>query len=260
MIRQNRAVPILLVFTVAWVLYLAGCFGSDEPSTAQIEVPTTVVTTPTAPPVVTAIPADIAEPEEPFTYTVEEGDNMGTIATRFSVTPDQIIRANPGINPSRLFVGDELRIPEATTDATNVNLDPADREEGVSIFYAVQEGDFFGLIAEEHLVALDSLIDENPDVDPASIVPGQILTIPPIYTGLSPEAIAAFSTPVPVEREPGEILFHTVQAGDTLSALADLYGVTSDAILDASLLDDDNLAIGQELTIPPPPTPTPLER
>ena len=44
MIRQNRAVPILLVLTLAFILYLGGCFGSEEPTTAVEESPTPVPT------------------------------------------------------------------------------------------------------------------------------------------------------------------------------------------------------------------------
>ena len=51
MIRQNRAVPILMVLTLAWVLFLAGCFGSEQPLDA-VETTPTVVATPTPQPVV----------------------------------------------------------------------------------------------------------------------------------------------------------------------------------------------------------------
>jgi LysM repeat protein len=77
--------------------------------------------------------------------------------------------------------------------------------------------------------------------------------IPPRGTGLSPEQIAARSTPVPVVRSPGEILEHTVAAGDLLSTIADTYGVTVDEIIAANGLADANqIVIGQVLIIPPP--------
>ena len=55
---------------------------------------------------------------------------------------------------------------------------------------------------------------------------------------------------------------HTVVEGDTLSALADQYGVTVEAISEANDLTDSVIWIGQVLTIPeaapaPDPTPTP---
>ena len=107
MIRQNRAVPILMVLTLAWVLYLAGCFGSEEPEiSVEDVVPTTVIPTPTPEPVVTDnAAAALAQTEEPFVYTIEEGDLLGSIATKFNVTPDVILRANPQLNPKYSWNG-----------------------------------------------------------------------------------------------------------------------------------------------------------
>ena len=77
--------------------------------------------------------------------------------------------------------------------------------------------------------------------------------VPPFGTGFSPEELAAFATPVPVQRPPGEVLYHTVQPGDLLSALAEIYSVTVDEIMAANGIADPNqLVVGQELAIPPP--------
>jgi len=45
-------------------------------------------------------------------YTVQPGDSMFTIARRFGVSLDALIRANPQIsNPSLIFPGQQLCIP-----------------------------------------------------------------------------------------------------------------------------------------------------
>jgi hypothetical protein len=49
----------------------------------------------------------------PQVYIVEPGDTLSLIATRFGVTVDEILAANPQIrNPNRIAVGDEITIPE----------------------------------------------------------------------------------------------------------------------------------------------------
>ena len=124
MIRQNRAVPILMVLTLAWVLFLAGCFGSDESLDAVETGPPAVVATPTPQPVVSESAGNAtAFAEEPFVYTIEEGDLLGTIADKFNVTQDVILRANPSLNPSVLIAGQTLRIPEATVEQGAVEAD-----------------------------------------------------------------------------------------------------------------------------------------
>jgi LysM repeat protein len=51
---------------------------------------------------------------------------------------------------------------------------------------------------------------------------------------------------------------YVVQEGDTLSAIAEQFGVSAAAILQANGLEDaDSLSQGQELTIPSPPAETP---
>ena len=76
MIRQNRAVPILMVLTLAWVLYLAGCFGSEEPEiSVEDVVPTTVIPTPTPEPVVTdnAAAALVTSQRQPYQQELDHG-------------------------------------------------------------------------------------------------------------------------------------------------------------------------------------------
>ncbi len=49
---------------------------------------------------------------------------------------------------------------------------------------------------------------------------------------------------------------YTVQEGDTLSGIADMFGVTWDAIIQANdLQSQDAIFVGQELLIPNPATP-----
>ena len=53
---------------------------------------------------------------------------------------------------------------------------------------------------------------------------------------------------------------YTVQDGDTLSGIADMFGVTWDAIIQAnSLQSQDAIFVGQELVIPAPASPAAAE-
>jgi murein DD-endopeptidase MepM/ murein hydrolase activator NlpD len=69
----------------------------------------------------------------------------------------------------------------------------------------------------------------------------------------TPETI---QTPKPTETPPP--FTHTVRSGETLISIALRYGVTLEALMEANKLPSaDFLRIGQELTIPREPTPTP---
>src|SRR5262245_41382597 len=86
-------------------------------------------TTPPAPPALTLIPyltatqAALPSPEglvplttplpipTPFTYTVQKGDSMSTIAEKFGVKLDDLQAANPEISSNAMSVGQVLKIP-----------------------------------------------------------------------------------------------------------------------------------------------------
>lgn len=47
----------------------------------------------------------------PFTYTVKAGDTLIALATFFSVSTDEVVAANPGLDPDRLVEGQQILIP-----------------------------------------------------------------------------------------------------------------------------------------------------
>lgn len=254
MIRQNRAVPILMVLTIAWVLYLGGCFGSEQEQTSVENEPVpTPLPTSTPEPVVTESSGSLVSSEEPFVYTIEEGETLPSIATKFNVTQDVIVRANPDLNPNVIFAGDQIRIPGASTINTIDEDRAAARDAGDSIDYVIEEGDNLGALAQTWTVTIDAILEANPGVDPNTLQIGQLIVIPPFGTGIPPEELEALRAPTCAERQPGEVLFHIVEPGDSASALAAFYGVTIDELIGANALADENqLVVGQELAIPPP--------
>lgn len=254
--RKNAAIQLLSVFTVACVLYLAGCFGTEEPTTANPDVETKEVATPeptpTVLPVVTAEALE-AESQSQFYHTVVQDDRVPDLATKYGTTLEQILIANPGLNPDRIFLGDQILIPGATTDSSGANLDPTDRAPGESVDYAIKEGDTFGTIANEFTVSVAALEEANPGVEAHSLQISHLIVIPPYGTGLSAAQLEAIATTVPLQRDPGQPAVHIVEAGDILSSIADAYSVTVDQIIEANnIADPDNVNVGTELLIPPP--------
>lgn len=117
------------------------------------------------------------------THTVASGEYCSTIAERYGVTVDAIIRANRGINAecTNLRVGDVLRIPVVTQvggsggSPATATATPA----GGRNTYVVQAGDTCADIAESHGVDVNALIRLNglsAACDDLDI--GQVLRIP----------------------------------------------------------------------------------
>ena len=81
--------------------------ATEPPATATaVETPTEAPPTSTPPPAATNTPASLGQ-----TYTVVEGDIPVTIAEKFGITVEALMAANPGVDPTALYIGQVLIIP-----------------------------------------------------------------------------------------------------------------------------------------------------
>ncbi len=73
----------------------------------------TPAASPTPSVVASPSPSPVASPSPtPFVYTVVANDTLSKIATKFKVTVDQIMKANPTIkDPNKIAIGDQIVIP-----------------------------------------------------------------------------------------------------------------------------------------------------
>jgi LysM repeat protein len=127
--------------------------------------------------------------------------------------------------------------------------------------YTIEEGDFLFSIIEKFnlgdnglalMLLLNPYAPDDPEgkvgIDPStlSIFVGQVIWIP------NPGMDLPTATPVPLETlRTGTIIEYTVQAGDSIAAIAAKFNSTSEAILEENDLDNANLIfIGQILDIP----------
>lgn len=159
-------------------------------------------------------------------YTIRAGDTLYRIARQFNVSLDDLLEANPAIDPFSLQVGQVICIPLATP--------PVTCPEGYSQ-YTVKAGDTYTTIARQYGITVEALGAANPTINPTRLLIGQILCIPPAPEGC-PEGYTQ----------------HTVKAGDSFYKLARQYGVAV-AVIEAANpgADPNRLTIGQKLCIPP---------
>ena len=189
----------------------------------------------------------------PFTYVVEVGDTLSSIAARYNVKPGTLIEVNNILDPNNLTVGTPLLIPgyvspagetsdstAGTSDGTEAGATgatPGGAAAGDEVVHVVQPGESLGQIAAEYGVDPVALADANNITNGNLIRVGQRLVIPGITARAALEARG--------ER-------HIVQSGESLSMIAAQYGVSIEAIMAANSLDDPNtIVVGQELLIPP---------
>lgn len=157
-------------------------------------------------------------------YTIAVGDTLANIATRNRTSVEAIIRANPGLDPNRLFVGQQICIPRG-------EIPP--RCPG-GTFYTIVLGDTLFSLALRYNTTVDAILRANPGLDPNRLFVGQQICIP--------------ASGLPTCR--GGV-FYTVVAGDTLNSIARKYNVRVEDIVRVNPgLDPNRIFIGQQICIP----------
>ncbi len=144
-----------------------------NPATTAID---TNVTAPTQPPVVpSTLPTTVGVPTE---YKIVKGDTYTTIAKKFHVTTRALQDANPGVDPTKLQIGQTLHIPPPTTTATSPTsaVPGTDAATGEQI-YSVQSGDTLSKIADKFKVSVKAIQSAN-NLTTTRIRVGQKLKIP----------------------------------------------------------------------------------
>ena len=158
-------------------------------------------------------------------YIVQPGDSMFSIAQRFGVSLQALINANPHIpNPAVIFPCDVLCVPGPPPPPTDCRI-PASCPPGFQGRYTVQPGDSMFTIAQRFGVSLQALINANPHIpNPAVIFPCDVLCVP----GAAPQCRIPASCP------PGFQNRYTVQPGDSMFTIAQRFGVSLQALINAN--------------------------
>ncbi len=140
------------------------------------------------PPAIDSVPAAATE------HTLVKNDTFATLATKYGVSVKAIQAANPNLNPTRLKIGDKVKIPAKSATASNGALVANTADASV---YSVKSGDTLDKIARAHKTTVKELQRIN-NLTTTQIRVGQKLKMPAALPG----AAASGGTAVPVGGTP----------------------------------------------------------
>lgn len=163
-----------------------------------------VVDTNPAPPAAVAAPAVAETPAAPTPaatptdYKIVQGDTLSTIARKFHTSVRAMKEANPGVEPTKLRIGQMLHVPPpmvASAAAASSGTAPALTDSSNGELYTVKSGDTLSRIASQYKISVHSLRSAN-SLTTDRIKVGQRLKIPvKATTASAPAGAAAPSEP-----------------------------------------------------------------
>jgi LysM repeat protein len=166
-------------------------------------------------------------------HTVQRGETIWSIASRYGTSVDVIARANGLSNPRFIYAGQRLAIPSGGGGGTGTAATGGT--------YIVRRGDSLSSIASRHGTTVNALVQANGLRNPSYIYAGQKLVMRGGGAGAPTSGQAATAV--------GGT--YTVRRGDTLSSIASRHGTTASAIARANgLANMSYIYAGQRLTIP----------
>jgi LysM repeat protein len=180
----------------------------------------------------------------PALHQVKSGETLSQIANKYSLKLNTLLALNNLQERSLIFPGQKLNVREVTPAKTINRTVTADE-------HLVANGETLSQIAKLHNISLASLLKANKLTKTSLIFVGQILEIPSKSADVeSPSSITGneIGKPTSICLFHG---FHKIKAGETISKLAAVFGVTSQALLSANNLTwNSTIFIGQKLVIP----------
>lgn len=105
----------LLLLSILCLFFWTACTplpadASPQPFTLLPFQTSTPAALPWTPPTLVAAETPLPTPT-PFPYTVQPGETISSIALKFGISIEELLAANPGINPNILSIGTTLNIP-----------------------------------------------------------------------------------------------------------------------------------------------------
>jgi LysM repeat protein len=191
-------------------------------------------------------------------YRVKPGDTLLAIAARHGLSLAELTAINRISSSTLIYPGQVLRVAKVLP-ASQPPLNAPDS-------YQVVAGDSLESVAKKFSLSLSALREYNGLTRSSIIYVGQILSLKPTAPVAKPPAPKA-PTPAPSASTLSDEVssvdpmrptgictlhgFHTVQAGETISRIAAVYGVSTQSVLSSNSLSwSSTIYVGQRLTIP----------
>ncbi len=192
------------------------------------------------------------------THTVTAGETLTAIARRYETDLDTLMRLNKIGDASLIRVGQVLVVPSnrvvgsgvargAPFETVELSAPTASASSEATRIYIALPGDTLSSVAAKFHTSVARLVEMNQRSPSALLHVGEALRVP-VSVGMT--FAPQLGEEIPVA---GKYYMHVVQEGETLAAIANLYGTSLRRTLELNNISDARLVKpGQRIVVPPP--------
>ena len=175
---------------------------------------------------------------------VKPGETLSEIAERYGTSVERLMQLNGLRSAKDLWAGSRIQVPGAGGGSNARGGGGASSGSGN---YTVKPGETLSEIAERHGTSVDRLMQLNNLRSAKDLWAGSSIQVPGASSARPASAAA------PLNRNAPD---HKVQPGETLSEIADRYGISMDRLISLNGLKEPNdLQAGSTLRLKAPTTP-----
>ena len=181
---------------------------------------------------------------------VKPGETLSDIAARYGVSVDRLLQLNGIKDPKGLQIGTKLTVPGAPSSPSRGGSSQGSGGQGGGGRgnYTVKSGETISEIADRYGTSTNRLLELNGIRDPKGLQVGSRLTVPNAGPAQAARPASGGGTASPASRGPAN---YTVKSGETISEIADRYGISTNRLLELNgIRDPKGLQVGSRITVP----------
>ncbi|MFZ9974009.1 MAG: LysM peptidoglycan-binding domain-containing protein [Vulcanococcus sp.] len=181
-------------------------------------------------------------------YTVKPGETLSEIAERYGTSVQRLMQLNGLRNPQDLWAGSRIQVP----GAAGASGSGGTRTTTVNANYTVKPGETLSELAERYGTSVQRLMQLNGLSSPQDLWAGSRIQVPVTRTSTA-------AAPKPAVNK--NATQHKVQSGESLSVIANRYGVSLQNLVAINNISDPNqVVVGQTLKLRGTPAPKPAAK
>ena len=170
-------------------------------------------------------------------YTVKPGETLSEIAERYGTSVQRLMQLNGLRSAQDLWAGSRIQVPGAGSARTSTGA----RTTTVNANYTVKQGETLSELAERYGTSVQRLMELNNLRSAQDLWAGSRIQVPVTRTAAAPK-------PKPAVNK--NATQHKVQSGETLSVIAQRYGVSMQNLIAINNINNPNqVEVGQTLKL-----------